>query len=163
MLERVDVLLTSGGAWKSERDLTTRILAEMGGKTVFHRVRIGPGKAVALILLQGKAIFCLPGGPPSNEMAFLQLALPGLFHLGARPPVPFTFKTARLSAPVGGDIDWTQFVQARLEKKEGHWLVTPLKLKSRLQAQASANAVIKVPEGVARLEQGEEIQVQMLF
>lgn len=163
ILERVDVLLTSGGAWKSERDLTTRILAEMGGKTVFHRVRIGPGKAVALILLQGKAIFCLPGGPPSNEMAFLQIALPGLCHLAARLPVPFTFKTARLSAPVGGDIDWTQFVQARLEKKEGHWVVTPLKLKSRLLAQASANAVIKVPEGVARLEQGEEIQVQMLF
>ncbi|MBK5102266.1 MAG: molybdopterin molybdotransferase MoeA, partial [Desulfobacteraceae bacterium] len=130
MLERVDVLLTSGGAWKSERDLTTRILAEMGGKTVFHRVRIGPGKAVALILLQGKAIFCLPGGPPSNEMAFLQIALPGLCHLAARLPVPFAFKTARLSAPVGGDIDWTQFVQARLEKKEGHWVVTPLKLKS---------------------------------
>lgn len=160
---RVDVLLTSGGAWKSERDLTTKILNDMGGQTVFHRIRMVPGKAVALILLKGTTVFCLPGAPPSNEMAFLQIALPGLFYLAARPRFSFALKTARLSAPVSGDINWTQFVQARLDETNKNWVATPLRLKSRLQAQAFANAVIKLPEGVARLEQGEEIQAQVLF
>jgi molybdopterin molybdotransferase len=160
MLEKVDVLLTSGGAWKSERDLTTGILVEMGGEVVFHRVRLGPGKAVALILVDGKVGFCLPGGPPSNEMAFLQIALPGLLHMAGRSPKPFAFKKACLSASVGGDITWTQFFQAKLEKKDGQFMVHPLKLKSRLQSQAAANAMIKVPEGVERLNKGDEIEVQ---
>jgi len=162
MLEKVDVLLTSGGAWKSERDLTAGILMEMGGEVVFHRVRLGPGKAVALILVDDKVGFCLPGGPPSNEMAFLQIALPGLLHMAGRSPRPFAFKKARLSAPVGGDITWTQCFQAKLEKKDGEFMVHPLKLKSRLQSQAVANALIKVPEGVERLYKGDEIEVQDL-
>ena len=162
MLEKTDVLLTSGGAWKSERDLTTGILKEMGGEVVFHRVRLGPGKAVALIMLGEKVVFCLPGGPPSNEMAFLQIALPGLLHMAGRKPVPFGLRQARLSAPVGGDITWTQFFQAKLEENEGRWLAHPLKMKSRLQSQATADALIQVPEGVERLNEGDEISVQEL-
>ncbi|MBW1852144.1 MAG: molybdopterin molybdotransferase MoeA [Deltaproteobacteria bacterium] len=162
MLVKVDALMTSGGAWKSERDLTTRILAEMGGDLIFHRVRLGPGKAVALILVDGKPVFCLPGGPPSNEMAFLQIALPGLLHMTGRPPTPFGTRKAHLSAPVGGDITWTQFFQAKLEKKNDHWLAHPLMMKSRLQSQASAEALIKVPQGVERLNEGDEIEVQIL-
>lgn len=162
MLNRVDVLLTSGGAWKSERDMTARILTEMGGEVIFHRVRLRPGKAVALILVDEKVVFCLPGGPPSNEMAFLQIALPGLLHMAGRHPSPFGIRQARLSAPVGGDITWTQFFQAGLEKKEGHWLAHPLKMRSRLQSQSDAEALIKVPEGVERIDKGTEIKVQVL-
>ncbi len=69
MLKEVDVIITSGGAWKSDRDLTIQTLKEMGGDVVFHHVRMGPGKAVGLILLNEKTVFCLPGGPPSKEMA----------------------------------------------------------------------------------------------
>jgi molybdopterin molybdotransferase len=162
MLEEVDVLLTSGGAWKSERDLTTGVLMEMGGEVVFHRVRLGPGKAVALIMLDGKIVFCLPGGPPSNEMAFLQIALPGLLHMTGKLPKPFGFKKARLATSVGGDITWTQFFQAKLERKEGYFVAHPLKMKSRLQSQAAANALIKVPEGLESLNKGDEIEVQQL-
>ena len=67
-----------------------------------------------------------------------------------------------MSASVGGDISWTQCFQARLEKKDGEFMVHPLKLKSRLQSQAAANALIKVPEGVERLNKGDEIEVQEL-
>jgi molybdopterin molybdotransferase len=162
MLERVDVLITSGGAWKSDRDLTIKVLEEMGGRIVFHRVRMGPGKAAALILLNGKTVFCLPGGPPSNEMAFLQIVLPGLFHLAGRPPVPFENRKATLTKRVGGQKDWTQFFYAVAEQRYEEWFVRPLEMKSRLQCQANANALIKVPEGVEQLEPQRQIQVQIL-
>ena len=162
MLENVDVLITSGGAWKSDRDLTIKVLKEMGGDIVFHRVRMGPGKAVALILLNNKTVFCLPGGPPSNEMAFLQIALPGLFHLAGKPPVPFEHRTATLTKTVGGDKDWTQFFYAVIDENGGQRSVSPLKMKSRLKSQANANALIKVPEGLEQLKQKNQIQVQVL-
>lgn len=162
MLERVDVLLTSGGAWKSDRDLTVDTLKAMGAQLVFHRVRMGPGKAVALLVIGGKTLFCLPGGPPSNEIAFLQLALPGLLRLSGRPPVPFELVPAVLTEGVGGDRNWTQFVYAALQWEDGRWLTRPLRAGSRLQSQAEADALIRVPEGVERVESGTWVNVQML-
>ncbi|MBW8003012.1 MAG: molybdopterin molybdenumtransferase MoeA, partial [Planctomycetes bacterium] len=163
MLKEVDVIITSGGAWKSDRDLTIQTLKEMGGDVVFHHVRMGPGKAVGLILLNEKTIFCLPGGPPSNEMAFLQIVLPAMLHLAGREPIPFEYKTAILAETVKGDKDWTQFFYARLGENKGKLSVRPLEMKSRLQTQANANALIKITEGVERLENGEQIQTQVLF
>jgi len=162
MLSDADALVTSGGAWKSERDLTVRVLDEMGWELSFHRVRIGPGKAVAMGMLDEKPIFCLPGGPPSNEMAFLQLALPGLFQIAGRSQSPFGIRKVRLASRVGGDSTWTQFYQAVLEKRGEEWWGVPLKMKSRIQSQARAEALIKVPEGADRLEAGDLIEVQVL-
>ncbi len=163
MLKEVDVIITSGGAWKSDRDLTIQTLKDMGGDVVFHHVRMGPGKAVGLILLNEKTVFCLPGGPPSNEMAFLQIVLPALLHLAGREPIPFEYKTTTLTANVRGDSNWTQFFYARLVEKSGQLFVEPLKIKSRLKSQADTNALIKIPEGVERLEKGEQIEIQILF
>ncbi|MHA1951798.1 MAG: molybdopterin molybdotransferase MoeA [Planctomycetota bacterium] len=163
MQESVDVILTSGGAWKSERDLTVKTLQDMGGEVIFHRVRMGPGKAIAAILLYGTIVFCLPGGPPSNEIGFLQIALPALLHLAGKPPIPFESKTATLATTVEGDKDWTQLFYARLMRTSGQLFVEPLKIKSRLRSQANANALIKIPEGVERLEKGEQIQIQVLL
>ena len=157
-----DALLTSGGAWKSERDLTTKVLDKMGWEMFFHRVRIGPGKAVALGILDGKPIFCLPGGPPSNEMAFLQIALPGLLQMAGKPTVPFPFRKARLAKEVTGDITWTQFFHAALEKRGGELWVIPHRMKSRIQSQAHAQALIRIPEGVQYLAPGNIVEVQVL-
>ncbi|MHC4290596.1 MAG: molybdopterin molybdotransferase MoeA [Planctomycetota bacterium] len=163
MLEDVDVFITSGGAWKSERDLTVKTFQEIGGEIVCHHVRMGPGKAVAVILLRGKTVFCLPGGPPSNEMAFLQIALPALFHIAGKTPIPFETRTATLTKTIRGNKNWTQFFHARLVGNSGQQFVEPLEIKSRLQSQANANALIKIPEGVEWLEKGEQIQIQVLF
>ena len=162
MLSWADVLLTSGGAWKSERDLTVRVLEEMGCRVMFHRVRIGPGKAVAFGMIDEKAVFCLPGGPPSNEMAFLQIALPGILQMGGRLPTPFQVKQVRLAETVTGDVDWTQFLHAALERRGNECWVVPQRLRSRLQSQARADALIRVPEGVSQLTAEERIEVQVL-
>lgn len=163
MLETCDAVLTSGGAWKSDRDLTVKAVKNLGGELLFHRVRIGPGKAAALVLVSGKPVFCLPGGPASNEMAFLQIALPGLLRLAGRDPRPFPIRRARLSEELKGVTDWTQFFQADLRCGGGEWNVAPIRMKSRLRSQARANALLKLPEGESRMRKGEEVAVQVLF
>jgi len=163
LLASADVLLTSGGAWKSDRDLTVKVLTDLGGEVVFHRVRMGPGKAVALIVLKGKTVFCLPGGPPSNEMAFLQIALPGLLHLAGRSAGPFEHRWATLTRTLEGQKDWTQFHYAAMEENDRQWLIRPVESRSRLRSAASANALIKIPEGIERLEQQSQVRVQVLF
>jgi molybdopterin molybdotransferase len=161
-LSQADALLTSGGAWKSERDFTAAIFDQMGWQKLFHRVRIGPGKAVAFGLLGDKPIFCLPGGPASNEMAFLQIALPALLQMSARQPEPFPIANVRLGQDISGVSTWTQFFQAKLHQIDGEYWANPVRGGSRLQAQAQAEALIHIPEGIEAIVQGSYIPAQIL-
>ena len=79
--EETDAVITSGGAWTGDHDMVAQVLEGLGWEEVFHRIRIGPGKAVGFGMLNKKPVFILPGGPPSNLMGFLQIALPGLLAL----------------------------------------------------------------------------------
>ncbi|MCU0485412.1 MAG: molybdopterin molybdotransferase MoeA [Anaerolineales bacterium] len=161
-LEQYDAVVTSGGAWKGERDLTARLLDELGWQKIFHRLRIGPGKAAGFGLYGNKPVFILPGGPPSNHMAFLQLALPGLHRLAgyASPGLPLL--PAILAEPISGQLDWTQFVHGRLEIDTGRLRFIPLRSSSRLVEMAQTDAVARIPEGIESIPAGSNILVQAL-
>jgi molybdopterin molybdotransferase len=156
-----DAILTSGGAWRGDRDLVVRLLDQLGWQKVYHWVRMGPGKAVGFGLWQGKPVFCLPGGPPSNQMAFTQLALPGLQKLAGycRPGLPRV--KARLSQSVEGEKDWTQFLEGRFEYADDGVLFRPFKLLSRLQTLAVTVGILTIPEGTTQLQLGSMVQVQL--
>jgi len=157
-----DCLITSGGAWKGERDLVIRILDELGWKKLYHKVKIGPGKAIGFGYLQAKPIFCLPGGPPSNQIAFLQLALPGLLLLGGNKDYSLPSLNAILGETVRGQMDWTQFIFGRLSRGDGEPVFYPLKTTSRLQMMAKAEGIIGISEGKDCIMEGERVHVQLL-
>ncbi len=157
-----DALLTSGGAWKGDRDLVVAVLDELGWEKYYHRVRIGPGKAVGFGRLKEKPVFCLPGGPPSNYMAFLNLALPGLLKLSGCRSATLPVVPAQLAREVRGQIDWTQFVQGMFEPGERRLIFQPLKMGSRLQMMALADGILTIPEGRDHIAAGEIVDVQVL-
>ena len=163
-LHDVDVILTSGGAWGSERDLVIGVLNGLGWREIFHHVRMGPGKGIAFGIWESKPVFCLPGGPASNEMAFLQLALPGILRMSGDTKHPLQTVSARLAENVKGRHPaWTEFKDAALSRdSKGNYSVRLYKHRSRLQAIASANGLICIPEGVASLSAGEFVPVQVL-
>lgn len=162
MLHECDALLTIGGAWEGDKDYSLGVLDELGWEPFYHRVRIGPGKAVAFGLLGNKPVFCLPGGPPSNEMAFLQIAFPALLAMSGYPPAPLVTLKAILTEEVGGQKNWTQFIYAELQEQNGKLTVSPLVSKSRLKNMAGATSLIKIPEGERVLLKDSWIDVQLL-
>jgi len=160
-----DAVITSGGAWTGDRDLVAKTLEGLGWQQYFHRIRIGPGKAVGFGILDKKPVFILPGGPSSNLMGFLQIALPGLLALAghARPALPRI--QARLAADLEGrQRDWTNFFFGRLEEEEGFPVFYPSKdsSRSRLRAIAEADAIACIPEGQGYLKKGSMVLVQVL-
>ena len=109
-------------------------------------------------------MFVLPGGPPSNLTAFLQIALPGLLKLGghAVPSLPRIMVKLEKEL-VSRHIDWTEFVYGQLVLGEEHTLFKPLKLSSRLKSMAHAEGVIAVPEGVKTLPAGALVAAQVFI
>jgi molybdopterin molybdotransferase len=157
-----DAIITSGGAWTGDRDLVARALEGLGWHEYFHRIRIGPGKAVGFGMLDKKPVFILPGGPSSNVMGFLQIALPGLLALAGHPHPGLLRIYARLATDLEGQRDWTDFFFGTLEEEEGFPVFRPIKSSSRLRAIAEAGAIAALPEGQEYLSKGSVISVQVL-
>ena len=162
ILPEVDALITSGGAWGSERDLILDVVQDLNWQGIYHRVRMGPGKPVGFGLLDNKPFFCLPGGPPSNEMAFLQLAIPALLKMKGDQPIFFPIAAALLAETVRGKNGWTDFIHARVEERQNELWVYPARLTSGLQSMAEKEALIVIPEDCPRLSAGEIINIQLL-
>jgi len=158
-----DAVMTSGGAWTGDRDFVAHTLDSLGWKQLFHRIRIGPGKAVGFGVLKEKPVFLLPGGPPSNLMAFLQIAMPGLLRLGGykKPSLPQVMVKLK-DGLTSRHIDWTHFVFGSFITGNEHTYFEPLKLASRLKSMARAEGVIAIPEGVKSLPAGAIIPAQLL-
>jgi len=158
-----DAVITSGGAWTGDRDMVAQVFEGLGWQQYFHRIRIGPGKAVGFGMLDGKPVFILPGGPSSNLMGFLQIALPGLLALAGHADPSLPRVTARLGADLEGrQRDWTNFFFGKLEEGEGLPVFQPLQDSSRLRAIAEAEVIACIPEGDGTLSKGSMISVQVL-
>jgi molybdopterin molybdotransferase len=158
-----DALVTSGGAWTGDKDLMAKVLDDLGWQKVYHRVRLGPGKAVGFGLLNGKPVFILPGGPPSNLVAFLELALPGLQKLGGCRTPGLAEVPAVLKEPVSGQSDWTQVLFGTL-KHGGQILAFQPdgRPASRLKSMADAEALLLIPEGVDAFSANQKVTIQTL-
>lgn len=164
IIDGSDAIITSGGAWTGDRDLVVRVLEDLGWEQIFHRIKIGPGKAVGFGLLMNKPVFVLPGGPPSNLIGFLQIALPGLLKLsGDNNPTLATIR-AKLSESIKtSHKDWTQFIFGKFENcTEGPSIFHPLLLTSRLQSISNAQGVITVREGIDHLKEGTYVTAHIL-
>ncbi|MBW1608298.1 MAG: hypothetical protein JRF45_14045 [Deltaproteobacteria bacterium] len=113
-------------------------------------------------MLNGKPVFILPGGPPSNLVAFLQLALPGLLKLSGYLGPSLPKVTAILDETLEGHNDWTQAIFGYLQNKRKEPIFRPTNSFSRLKNMANAKALLLIPEGVSRYGKGEVVDVQML-
>jgi molybdopterin molybdotransferase len=163
LASETDVLITSGGAWTGDHDLIANVLEELGWQKVFHRIRIGPGKAVGFGMLDKKPVFVLAGGPPSNLTGFLQIALPGLLALSGNPDPGLPRITARLASEIcEGESNWTDFFFGTLKWNGELPDFYPMTKRNRLYSLAEATAVASIPEGQDSLPKGSIISVQWL-
>ncbi len=93
------ILLTSGGVSMGEHDHLPSVLAGLGARILFHRIRLKPGKPMLAALLGDRLVLGLPGNPVSaylNALLFLPVALARL--QGQPPPDPW--RSGRLAARV---------------------------------------------------------------
>ncbi len=162
LVQQVDVLITCGGVLDGDKDLTLKAMEQIGMEKTFHRVRIGPGKGACMGWVGNTLIFNLPGGPPSNHVALLLLALPGVRRLmGFTNPLPAKRK-ALVTEKLTGQEDWTQLVYGRVQYENGLLSVVPLRSLGRFEAMAMADALIEIPEGCAVVREGTLAEVWIL-
>ena len=91
LLADCDLVLSVGGVSVGERDLVKPALAALGGELSLWKVRMKPGKPVALAQIDGKPVVGLPGDPVSAYAVYTLLVTPLIRRMQGRdalfPPI----------------------------------------------------------------------------
>lgn len=86
-----DLVVSVGGVSVGDHDLVKPAIESLGGELALWKVRMKPGKPVAMARLDGKLIVCLPGNPVSAYSVFAVLVSPMIRRMQGRariyPPV----------------------------------------------------------------------------
>lgn len=173
-----DVLVTMGGASMGEADLLKRVLADRGYELDFWRVRIRPGSPFSLGFLPRPSardlgeepdtrrlpVFGLPGNPGSAYVTFQLFVRPFLLALAGHPRTHRAVVPARTVETLESPARLTHFFRVGLQEEDREWKarLTGPQGSGLVQSLARADGLAVVPEGVERVEAGDEVRVILL-
>ena len=152
VLERCDVLVTSGGVSMGVYDFTKAAFRELGAEISFERVALKPGKPIVFGKIEDKLMFGLPGNPVSVAVTFNLFARPALRAMQGATEKTLPELTTVLARNVKAAPDRDSYLPAVLRTDEdGRLLAEPLKWggSSDFVSFARANGLIIVPAGAA--------------
>jgi molybdopterin molybdotransferase len=161
---QADVVVTTGGTGRGEKDLVSAAIAALEGESFFHGVNMSPGKQTIFAQLDKTLVFGLPGRPVATYVAFEQLVRPVLLRMTGLPEVFLPEITATLKHSIRLKGRTLSFLFSRLTFKPSGPEVEALRsAKQGIMAEMLAsNGLIKVEPGRDRLQAGEGLRVQLL-
>jgi molybdopterin molybdotransferase len=162
-LDQADVVVLSAGSSVSFRDMTSRVIDQLGEPGVLvHGIGLKPGKPTILSVCAGKPVFGLPGNPVSAMVVFDLIVRPTLWRLQGCPPPTRSLVSARLARNVPSITGRMQVVPVRLEERGGETWADPVFGKSNLIfTLVKADGHITVPLDQAGLAAGEQVDVEL--
>ena len=158
-----DIVVFSAGSSVSYRDMSVGVIAGLGKPGVLvHGLSVRPGKPSILAVCDGKPVFGLPGNPVSAMVIFDLVVAPAIrAYLGAeaiaKPRVQ-----ARLARNIASATGREDYVQVRLEERDGATWAVPVFGKSNLiYTLVNADGVVQVPLDAGGLRQGDWVTVYL--
>jgi molybdopterin molybdotransferase len=88
---------------------------ESGGRLVFWRLAVKPGRPAAMGVVDGTPVVGLPGNPVAAVVTFLHLARPLVLRLGGAAPEPLPRFAARAGFGYRKKAGRREYVRVRLE------------------------------------------------
>ncbi|GIK75666.1 MAG: molybdopterin molybdenumtransferase MoeA [Chloroflexota bacterium] len=162
-VQECDIVVFSAGSSVSYRDMTADVINALGAPGVLvHGVSVKPGKPTILAVCGGKAVFGLPGNPVSAMVIFDLFITPTICTLLGTNAPPKTKVSARLARNLASDAGREDYVQVRLEQRDGEIWAAPVLGKSNLiYTLVNAEGVIKIPLDSNGIRAGEWVTVMM--
>ncbi|MBQ7639153.1 MAG: molybdopterin molybdenumtransferase MoeA [Clostridia bacterium] len=151
-----DMVLLSGGSSAGERDLTAKILSELGSVAA-HGIAVKPGKPTVIGSVNSVPVFGLPGHPAACYFV-ADTVVRACAERIAGAVLPRRTVCARLGENVSSNHGREEFVCVALEKG----LAVPVYAKSGVVSQLSrSDGYFIVPRNSEGLRQGELIDVYL--
>ena len=163
-LNSSDLLVISAGSSVSTRDLTADVINELGKPGVLvHGVAVRPGKPTILGICNGKPAIGLPGNPVSAMVVAGLFLTPLLRRMqGTKYPPARGRMTARLTHNISSVPGREDYIQVRLEEREGDLWAEPVFGKSNLiYTLVKSEGMVCVSLDSNGLHKGELVVVEL--
>ena len=165
-LNIADLVVTSGGVSVGPTDIIPKVLDTLGKPGVIvYGIAIKPGKPTTVAVINGKAVFSLPGHPTSALLIFRLLVRPIIASMAGRPVEKSrTLKVVtatRMFAARGR----RTFVTVHLTRdKAGRFVASsvPLGLSGAITTLSKADGFIEIHESQQFIDAGEKVTVHLL-
>ncbi|MEN8200318.1 MAG: molybdopterin molybdotransferase MoeA [Thermodesulfobacteriota bacterium] len=152
-----DILISTGGMGPGKFDLIEESFARVGGRPMYHSLRLRPGKSTLFGTLGNTLFFGLPGPPPAVHFLFNGLVRPAILALqGAKRCSPRKIRgilTREMHLPKS---ELPRLKGAVLRCEDGNCLVRPA------GRGESANCYIFCPARRRKLARGEKVSLHLL-
>ena len=160
-LDRFHLLFTTGGVSVGRHDLLPRLVEEMGGRTLFWRVEMKPGRNIVAAEMGGRMLIGLSGNPAAALTTFELVVRPFVLALGRRPAGGPLETEAVVDRDLGGLGGTERYLRAAVRRRDGEFHASPLwpQLPSVLSSFSGANGFIRVPKEKVALRAGEKVTV----
>jgi molybdenum cofactor synthesis domain-containing protein len=162
-LDSADMVLTSGGVSVGPKDLMPMTVATLGKPgLVFSGVAVKPGKPTTVALVEGKAVFALPGHPASALLIFHLLVRPVIWRLSGRPEPQTKMAQALAGTRFFSAKGRRTFVMVKLHKNnEGKLVADAVEtgVSGAITTLTKADGYVEIPENEQFVEKDEEIEV----
>ncbi len=158
-----DIVVLSAGSSVSYRDLSVDVIEELGAPGVLvHGLSVRPGKPTIMAVCDGVPVFGLPGNPVSAMVIFGLVVAPAINAcLGVDAPRREQMQ-ARLARNVASTTGREDYVQVRLEEREGETWAVPVFGKSNLiYTLVNADGVIQIPLDSGGMREGAWVSVYL--
>ncbi len=159
---QADFLIVTGGASVGDRDHVKESIVALGGRLLFWKVNIKPGKPVAFAMLQGKPVFALPGNPVSTMVSFEQFVRPALLKSMGRTRIFRPVKNAILHEDLENTSDRPNLIRGRVSHNGHEYTVssTGKQGSNRLSSLVQGNGLIYLPPAES-LPAGSTVEVEL--
>jgi len=163
-----DLIITTGGASKGERDLVKSVLTGLGSDFSFTHVAMRPGRPFGFAEWGDVPVCVLPGNPAAAFVCFHRLVRPALARLSGRMSCELPKLRARLAADLRARAGRPYFVLARVQREAEGFVVKTIsnQCSALVRTAADANAIVtvqeKAGESSAVLHQDEIIEVEVI-
>ena len=128
-----DIIVLSAGSSVSYRDLSVEVIAGLGAPGVLaHGLSVRPGKPTIVAVADGKPIFGLPGNPVSAMVIFDLIVTPTIRALLGATDRPKQQVQAKLARNIASSAGREDYVQVRVETRDGELWAVPVFGKSNL-------------------------------
>ncbi len=155
-----DLLLTSGGVSTGEAD-HVKAAIDQGGRLVFWRLAIKPGRPAAMGVVEGTPVVGLPGNPVAAVVTFLHLARPLVLRLAGAAPDSLPRFNARADFAYRKKAGRREYVRVRLAFGEGLPVARKYAREGAglLTSLTESDAFAELPEAVTAVAPGDEVRI----
>lgn len=163
-LDKVDMLVTTGGVSVGDYDYLPAIYEKLGAEVLFNKVAMRPGSVTTVAVYNDKLLFGLSGNPSACYVGFELFTRPVIRTMLCSEQPHLRKERAVLDTDFPKANPFTRFVRSTIYFKDGRLIATPSGLdKSNIvMSLAGANSLMILPGGTRGFEAGMEVDVLLL-